>query len=86
VNAEVEDRPQASDRFRFRHVTDRPRFDLQDLLPKISDVKGGDLHDLVEQEMASTSKAIEQAAQRIEALLNEARKKDSGVNLEVNER
>nr|CAB3252943.1 huntingtin-interacting protein 1 [Phallusia mammillata] len=58
----------------------------QELLPKMADVRGGDLHDMVEQEMASTSKAIEQAAQRIEALLNEARQRDSGVNLEVNER
>lgn len=41
---------------------------------------------MVEQEMASTSHAIEQAAERIEALLNEARQRDSGVNLEVNER
>ena len=52
----------------------------------MSDIKGGDLHDLVEQEMASTSQAVEQAADRIEALLNEARKRDSGVSLEVNER
>ena len=59
---------------------------LQDLLPKISDERGSDLHDLVEQEMASTTQAVEQAAERIEALLNEARQRDSGVNLEVNER
>ena len=52
----------------------------------MSDVKGGDLHDLVEQEMATTAQAVEQAAERIEALLNEARNRDSGVNLEVNER
>jgi len=52
----------------------------------MSDIKGGDLNDLVEQEMASTAKAVEQAADRIEALLNEARKRDSGVSLEVNER
>lgn len=36
--------------------------------------------------MASTQQAVDQAAERIEALLNEARKKDSGVKLEVNER
>ncbi|XP_076805498.1 huntingtin-interacting protein 1-like isoform X2 [Clavelina lepadiformis] len=58
----------------------------KDLLPKISDERGSDLHDLVEQEMASTTQAVEQAAERIEALLNEARQRDSGVNLEVNER
>ena len=52
----------------------------------MSDIKGGDLNDLVEQEMASTAQAVEQAADRIEALLNEARKKNSGVSLEVNER
>uniref|UniRef100_F6UP49 I/LWEQ domain-containing protein n=2 Tax=Ciona intestinalis TaxID=7719 RepID=F6UP49_CIOIN len=58
----------------------------KELLPKMSDVRGGDLHDLVEQEMASTTQAVEQAAERIEALLNEARQRDTGVNLEVNER
>jgi len=58
----------------------------QELLPRGSDVEGGDLHDVVEQEMAATTKAVEEAAERIEALLNEARERNSGVNLEVNER
>ena len=52
----------------------------------MSDVGKGDLSDVVDQEMSATAKAVEQASERIEALLNEARLKDSGINLEVNER
>lgn len=58
----------------------------RDLLPKMTDIMGGDLQDMVEQEMASTSAAIEDAAKRIEEMLSEARERDTGVNLEVNER
>jgi len=70
-------------------VTERLEKILQcakDLLPSMSDVGKGDLSDVVEQEMFATTKAVEQASERIEALLNEARLKDSGINLEVNER
>lgn len=56
------------------------------LLPVGSDVAGGDLLNVVEQEMSATSKAVEEAAKRIETLLNESRSRDSGVHLEVNER
>lgn len=58
----------------------------KELLPKMTDVLGGDLQDMVEQEMSSTSHAIESAASRIEEMLREARERDTGVNLEVNER
>lgn len=52
----------------------------------MTDIMGGDLQDLVEQELASTTAAIENAAARIEAMLQEAKERDTGINLEVNER
>nr|XP_039248322.1 huntingtin-interacting protein 1-like [Styela clava] len=58
----------------------------KELLPKMTDIVGGDLQDMVDQEMSSTSHAIESAAARIEEMLREARERDTGVNLEVNER
>ncbi|KAI1881968.1 hypothetical protein AGOR_G00245650 [Albula goreensis] len=58
----------------------------QELRPKGSDIRQGELGDLVDQEMASTSKAIEEAVRRIDEMMNQARRDTSGVKLEVNER
>lgn len=44
------------------------------------------LEDLVEGELIAMEKAIEEAAKRIEEMLNESRKSHSGVKLEVNEK
>uniref|UniRef100_A0A4W6EAE6 Huntingtin-interacting protein 1-related protein n=1 Tax=Lates calcarifer TaxID=8187 RepID=A0A4W6EAE6_LATCA len=46
----------------------------------------GELGDLVEQEMAATSAAVESAAARIEEMLNKSRAVDTGIKMEVNER
>ena len=44
------------------------------------------LGNLVDEEMAATSQAIEAAAQRIQEMLQKSREDDTGVKLEVNER
>ncbi|CAI7993005.1 Huntingtin-interacting protein 1 [Geodia barretti] len=44
------------------------------------------LGDVVEEELAATSQAVEEAARRIQEMLAKAREGDSGVKLEVNER
>ncbi|XP_063310362.1 huntingtin-interacting protein 1-related protein [Pelobates fuscus] len=58
----------------------------EELRPKSLDIKQEELGDMVDKEMASTSKAIEDAVRRIEEMMNQARKDSSGVKLEVNER
>jgi huntingtin interacting protein 1 len=44
------------------------------------------LGDVVEEELAATSQAVEEAARRIQEMLAKSREGDSGVKLEVNER
>ena len=44
------------------------------------------LGDVVEEELAATSQAVEEAARKIQAMLAKSREDDSGVKLEVNER
>lgn len=44
------------------------------------------LGNLVDEEMAATSQAIEAAALRIQQMLEKSREDDTGVKLEVNER
>ncbi|KAM8904661.1 huntingtin-interacting protein 1 isoform 1-T1 [Spinachia spinachia] len=56
------------------------------LRPRGLELQQGELGDLVEQEMASTSAAVESAAARIEEMLNNSRAVDTGVKMEVNER
>ncbi|KAJ7995198.1 hypothetical protein DPEC_G00242060 [Dallia pectoralis] len=56
------------------------------LRPRGLELQQGELGDLVEQEMAATSAAVESAAARIEEMLNKSRAVDSGVKMEVNER
>lgn len=72
----------------LRHHLDLMRKAAEELLPRASDMNDDDesLKDLVECEMAATSKAVEEAAAKIEKLLNEARERDEGVHLEVNEK
>ncbi|XP_067102245.1 LOW QUALITY PROTEIN: huntingtin-interacting protein 1 [Osmerus mordax] len=56
------------------------------LRPKGLELQQGELGDLVEQEMAATSAAVESAAARIEEMLNKSRAVDSGIKMEVNEK
>ncbi|XP_034024064.1 huntingtin-interacting protein 1 isoform X2 [Thalassophryne amazonica] len=56
------------------------------LRPRGLELQQGELGDLVEQEMAATSAAVESAAARIEEMLNKSRAIDTGVKMEVNER
>ncbi|KAM6156087.1 huntingtin-interacting protein 1-related protein [Rhynchocyon petersi] len=58
----------------------------QELKPKSLDVRQEELGAMVDKEMAATSAAIEDAVQRIEDMMNQARQASSGVKLEVNER
>ncbi|XP_041053164.1 huntingtin-interacting protein 1 isoform X3 [Carcharodon carcharias] len=58
----------------------------EELRPKGRDIKQKELGDLVEQEMAATSAAVEVATARIEEMLSKSRAGDTGVKLEVNER
>nr|XP_015223174.1 PREDICTED: huntingtin-interacting protein 1 isoform X1 [Lepisosteus oculatus] len=58
----------------------------ESLRPRGLELQQGELGDLVEQEMAATSIAVETAAARIEEMLNKSRAADSGVKMEVNER
>lgn len=70
----------------LRNILEKLLATASDLLPKMTDVGKEYLQDIVEQEMSSTSRAIESAAMRIEEMLCQARERDTGVNLEVNER
>ncbi|XP_051933854.1 huntingtin-interacting protein 1 isoform X1 [Hippocampus zosterae] len=56
------------------------------LRPRRLELQQGELGDLVEQEMAATSAAVESAAARIEEMLNKSRAVDTGIKMEVNER
>uniref|UniRef100_A0A8B9HKJ7 Huntingtin interacting protein 1 n=1 Tax=Astyanax mexicanus TaxID=7994 RepID=A0A8B9HKJ7_ASTMX len=57
-----------------------------ELRPRGLELQQGELGDLVEQEMAATSAAVESAAARIEEMLNKSRAVDTGIKMEVNER
>uniref|UniRef100_A0A3Q3W6E4 Huntingtin-interacting protein 1-related protein n=1 Tax=Mola mola TaxID=94237 RepID=A0A3Q3W6E4_MOLML len=59
---------------------------LLKLRPRGLELQQGELGDLVEQEMAATSAAVESAAARIEEMLNKSRAVDTGIKMEVNER
>lgn len=69
-----------------RHILEKLLVTASDLLPKMTDIGKEYLQDVVEQEMSTTSHAIESAAMRIEEMLSQARERDTGMNLEVNER
>ncbi|GFO06725.1 huntingtin-interacting protein 1, partial [Plakobranchus ocellatus] len=55
------------------------------LLPKMEDVKAEEIGDLLENEMAGMTEAIEAAAAKIQDMLNKTRQDNTGVDLEVNE-
>uniref|UniRef100_A0A673K6S6 Huntingtin-interacting protein 1-like n=1 Tax=Sinocyclocheilus rhinocerous TaxID=307959 RepID=A0A673K6S6_9TELE len=59
---------------------------IDTLRPRGLELQQGELGDLVEQEMAATSAAVESAAARIEEMLNKSRAVDTGIKMEVNER
>ncbi|XP_056612790.1 huntingtin-interacting protein 1 isoform X2 [Triplophysa dalaica] len=71
---------------RFRAILDTVMGLGEKLRPRGLNLKQGELGDLVEQEMASTSAAVESAAARIEEMLNKSRAVDTGIKMEVNER
>ncbi|KAK7487938.1 hypothetical protein BaRGS_00020839, partial [Batillaria attramentaria] len=56
------------------------------LVPRMEDVKVKEIGDLVENEMQSTTSAIEAAAEKIQAMLQKTREDNTGAQLEVNER
>ncbi|XP_066518615.1 huntingtin-interacting protein 1 [Hoplias malabaricus] len=58
----------------------------ENLRPRGLELQQGELGDMVEQEMAATSAAVESAAARIEEMLNKSRAVDTGIKMEVNER
>uniref|UniRef100_A0A2C9LW83 I/LWEQ domain-containing protein n=1 Tax=Biomphalaria glabrata TaxID=6526 RepID=A0A2C9LW83_BIOGL len=57
----------------------------EDLVPKMEDVKAEEIGDLLENEMAGMTAAIEDAAAKIQDMLKKTREDNTGVNLEVNE-
>lgn len=57
----------------------------EDLVPKMVDVKEKEIGDLVDNEMSSTTSAIEEAARRIAEMLEKTRDETTGVELKVNE-
>ncbi|XP_057207201.1 huntingtin-interacting protein 1 isoform X2 [Triplophysa rosa] len=71
---------------RLRAVLDTVMGLGEKLRPRGLNLQQGELGDLVEQEMASTSAAVESAAARIEEMLNKSRAVDTGIKMEVNER
>ncbi|KAL8599980.1 hypothetical protein ACOMHN_038979 [Nucella lapillus] len=56
------------------------------LVPKSNDVKAEEIGDMVENEMQSTTSAIEAAADKIQQMLQKTREDSTGATLEVNER
>ncbi|KPP61443.1 hypothetical protein Z043_120457 [Scleropages formosus] len=61
----------------------RVRGTAEELRPRGLELQQGELGDLVEQEMAATSAAVESAAARIEEMLNKSRAVDTGVKMEA---
>uniref|UniRef100_A0A3P8YRF5 Huntingtin-interacting protein 1-related protein n=1 Tax=Esox lucius TaxID=8010 RepID=A0A3P8YRF5_ESOLU len=76
----------AADSATLRAALDGVLATAEKLRPRGLELQQGELGDLVEQEMAATSAAVESAATRIEGMLNKSRAVDTGVKMEVNER
>ncbi|XP_058269751.1 huntingtin-interacting protein 1 isoform X2 [Hemibagrus wyckioides] len=70
----------------LRAALDNVQVTAQKLRPRGLELQQGELGDMVEQEMAATSAAVESAVSRIEEMLNKSRTVDTGVKMEVNER
>ncbi|XP_062417102.1 huntingtin-interacting protein 1 isoform X2 [Pungitius pungitius] len=76
----------AADSGKLRAALEAILATAEKLRPRGLELQQGELGDLVEKEMASTSEAVESAAARIEEMLNNSRAVDTGVKMEVNER
>uniref|UniRef100_A0A8C2XGF1 Huntingtin interacting protein 1 n=1 Tax=Cyclopterus lumpus TaxID=8103 RepID=A0A8C2XGF1_CYCLU len=76
----------AADNGKLRAALEAVLATAEKLRPRGLELQQGELGDLVEQEMAATSAAVESAAARIEEMLNNSRAVDTGVKMEVNER
>ncbi|XP_053278308.1 huntingtin-interacting protein 1 [Pleuronectes platessa] len=76
----------AADSSRLKAALEALLATAEKLRPRGLELQQGELGDLVELEMASTSAAVESAAARIEEMLNKSRAVDTGVKMEVNER
>ncbi|KAM3875356.1 huntingtin-interacting protein 1 [Diretmus argenteus] len=75
-----------ADGFKLRAALEGILATAEKLRPRGLELQQGELGDLVEQEMAATSAAVESAAARIEEMLSKSRAVDTGVKMEVNER
>ncbi|XP_032401004.1 huntingtin-interacting protein 1 isoform X3 [Xiphophorus hellerii] len=76
----------AADSGKLRAALEAILTTAEKLRPRGLELQQGELGDLVEQEMAATSAAVESAAARIEEMLNKSRAIDTGIKMEVNER
>ncbi|KAG7483835.1 hypothetical protein MATL_G00042430 [Megalops atlanticus] len=76
----------AADSAKLRTALGNIKATAEKLRPRGLELQQGELGDLVEQEMAATSAAVESAAARIEEMLSKSRAVDTGVKMEVNER
>ncbi|XP_031716418.1 huntingtin-interacting protein 1 isoform X1 [Anarrhichthys ocellatus] len=76
----------AADNGKLRAALEAILATAEELRPRGLELQQGELGDLVEQEMAATSAAVESAAARIEEMLNNSRAVDTGIKMEVNER
>uniref|UniRef100_A0A665T512 Huntingtin-interacting protein 1-related protein n=1 Tax=Echeneis naucrates TaxID=173247 RepID=A0A665T512_ECHNA len=76
----------AADNSKLKAVLEAILATAEKLRPKGLELQQGELGDLVEQEMAATSAAVESAAARIEEMLSKSRAVDTGIKMEVNER
>ncbi|KAF0030574.1 hypothetical protein F2P81_017305 [Scophthalmus maximus] len=76
----------AADDGKLKAVLEAILATAEKLRPRGLELQQGELGDLVEQEMAATSAAVESAAARIEEMLNKSRAVDTGIKMEVNER
>jgi huntingtin interacting protein 1 len=59
---------------------------LTDLVPKIHDIGDKEIGDLIDQEMATTTEAIESAVSKLQELVNKSRGQETGIKLEVNDK
>ncbi|XP_030600338.1 huntingtin-interacting protein 1 isoform X2 [Archocentrus centrarchus] len=76
----------AADNSKLKAALEAVLATAEKLRPRGLELQQGELGDLVEQEMAATSAAVESAAARIEEMLNKSRAVDTGIKMEVNER
>ncbi|XP_047449576.1 huntingtin-interacting protein 1 isoform X3 [Mugil cephalus] len=81
-----EDSLSAADNSKLKAALEAILATAEKLRPRGLELQQGELGDLVEQEMAATSAAVESAAARIEEMLNKSRAVDTGIKMEVNER